>query len=883
MLATTRQIIAMLATTKRIIAVLVRLALVLLGSVAYLLVAGVAPASAHQPHDPMFTVAVSPNYANDHTIFVGTGLLSVTLATSLLLKSTDGGSTFQVSPGLPNYPITAVSLSPGYAGDETVFAGTQGGGLWKSGTGGSSWTYTGVGGSIVALALSPDYSADQTLFTSNGQGGLYKSTDGGTTWQHLVGLTAPAEAIAVSASYATDQKVFVGSPNQGIFMSADGGTTWTPMSQGLGANASISALATSPIFDTSTMQAHAVVGGPASPSRSLARHAHSRPTASNRRMHNTTSLDQTLVAGTTNAGVYVSIDGGATWSASNTGLTDSYITALVFSPSYASDQTVYVSTASGRAFKSTNGTASWTATARVPRNLTPQTSVHARAMAISPNYAADNTVFMAMFEGLNKTTNAGSSWQYEETLPPWLVRGMSISPTYSADHTVIASNYGGGMVQTTDGGSTWRTQANNINLVDCYPNATALSAPYSGGSASFAGTVYGLQKLGPTATSWAMLDMLGVSVSLRATAVSPNFANDQTVYMGTDYLETPDPITTTYQGQVISTDGAFVSFDGGKDWAPTGINGMPVHSLAVSPNFASDGTVFASSLNQGLYKSTDRGTTFAAVPGPLSTAAVDPVAISPGYATDHTVFAVVPTGPAAQRGLYRSTDGGTTWSLLPASQGFTIVSLAVSPNYAVDHTLFVGTLERSLLMSTDGGNSYAGTGLNDAYVTAVVVSPAYASDRTLYAAAYQGIWESNDGAATWRPMPIKATFSTLEPSIIRIGKWQKMTEPGADCTDVYGSSTMSDTIQFAFSGTGITWTGGKGIGYGTANVYLDGVWQQTVDLYAPSYAPQQTLYQNQALARGNHTLQIVVTGQHDPQARGSLVTVDDLVVTRSLP
>jgi hypothetical protein len=63
------------------------------------------------------------------------------------------------------------------------------------------------------------------------------------------------------------------------------------------------------------------------------------------------------------------------------------------------------------------------------------------------------------------------------------------------------------------------------------------------------------------------------------------------------------------------------------------------------------------------------------------------LAISPAYATDHTLF----TGTLGD-GVFKSTTGGASWSAM--STGLTNVfinSVAVSPAYATDQTLFAGS------------------------------------------------------------------------------------------------------------------------------------------------------------------------------------------------
>src|SRR5437870_7033894 len=78
----------------------------------------------------------------------------------------------------------------------------------------------------------------------------------------------------------------------------------------------------------------------------------------------------TLYAGAYSGGVFKSTDGGGSWTAVNTGLTDVCVRTLAIDPQ--TPATLYAGTDRGGVFKSTNGGASWTA---VNTGVTPGTFV----------------------------------------------------------------------------------------------------------------------------------------------------------------------------------------------------------------------------------------------------------------------------------------------------------------------------------------------------------------------------------------------------------------------------------------------------------------------------------------------------------------------------
>src|SRR5437764_13453305 len=136
----------------------------------------------------------------------------------------------------------------GVPGNNNLFyAGTVGGGVWKS-TDGAEWEnitdgkLPGPSHSIGAIAVAP--SDPKILYIGTGEAdirntvipgdGVYKSTDAGQTWQYA-GLrdTHSISAILVDPKdpnivYATSMgHVFTPDPNRGVFKSTDGGKPWT--------------------------------------------------------------------------------------------------------------------------------------------------------------------------------------------------------------------------------------------------------------------------------------------------------------------------------------------------------------------------------------------------------------------------------------------------------------------------------------------------------------------------------------------------------------------------------------------------------------------------------------------------------------------------------
>src|SRR6267142_1432526 len=96
----------------------------------------------------------------------------------------------------------------------------------------------------------------------------------------------------------------------------------------------------------------------------------------------------------------------------------------------------------------------------------------------------------------------------------------------------------------------------------------------------------------------------------------------------------------------------------------------------------------------------------------------------------------------------------------------------------------------------------------------------------------------------------------------------------------YSQGATAETVTpgaqatFTFTGTGIAWIGARGPQTGIALVYVDGAFVDQIDTYAPTEAPQHTVFATSGLAPGTHTLTVVSTGMRNPLSVNSWILVD---------
>ncbi len=163
----------------------------------------------------------------------------------------------------------------------------------------------------------------------------------------------------------------------------------------------------------------------------------------------------------------------------------------------------------------------------------------------------------------------------------------------------------------------------------------------------------------------------------------------------------------------------------------------------------------------GLYRSSDGGKSWTSAFDSLNLQkdlSALAVAVSPDLEDDPSIFV------GLNGGILRSPDNGRHWesTLLPSPPPV-ISALAISPNFIQDGIVFAGTLEDGMLRSSDrGGRWYAWNfGLLDLNVLCLAISPGFANDETLFLGAQSGIFRSTNGGRSWREVNLPVGFEPV--------------------------------------------------------------------------------------------------------------------------
>jgi photosystem II stability/assembly factor-like uncharacterized protein len=292
--------------------------------------------------------------------------------------SEDGGATWAVaSKGYTGAQSRDIAVDPVEPG-RVLTAGRSG--LFKSMNGGVDW----VGlqsppnrfNEFNAVAIDPK-DGRHILGASNWTKAVAESHDGGRSWamrdSHLVGET-PFAYRTLAFAPSNPELVYAGTgswisagtfsdalPGKGVYLSRDGGTTWTAANDANSNSAQVANIAVHPM-DPQTAYLAALGSGllrTTNAGSSWTRVAGPWPSTAMVRAVAFSPADPRRVFVGTNAGMYVTPDGGASWQQLPVGLLpESDLTSVVVDPT--DPQILYVSDLLSGVYRSTNGGALWT-------------------------------------------------------------------------------------------------------------------------------------------------------------------------------------------------------------------------------------------------------------------------------------------------------------------------------------------------------------------------------------------------------------------------------------------------------------------------------------------------------------------------------------------
>ncbi|MEQ8468879.1 WD40/YVTN/BNR-like repeat-containing protein [Coleofasciculus sp. E1-EBD-02] len=530
--------------------------------------------------------------------------------------------------------------------------------------------------------------------------------------------------------------------------------------------------------------------------------------------------NKTLFLSSFGDGIYKSDDAGESWIKTNKGLDSLDIDLISISPH---DADVVLATGSQKGlYKTNNGGEDWqkviendkiTAIAFLPENKNKviignnqgklnlssdggeswqqlanfRQSGAVTAIAFSPNFSSDLTFFVGTEKaGIYKTVDQGQSFlNVNQGLSDPLIKDIAVVSDSQNNLTLLASAGNQGIFRSKNGGKTWEKYSQS------------LTKDVQADSPSFEDRDH-----------------------FSYLRISPNFTEDKTVFLA-------------------GFNGLFKSTDGGRVWQELEtLSPRTIIALDVSPDYQNDSTIAIAAYNKEAYISNDQGNSWRPINKGLTIPRykkdlANPIFIevprfyeimfSPNYRNDKTLFAVL-----AYKVL-KSTDGGNNWDLIPIKtvSGYSTrgMTMAISADFVKDKTVYLATKYGGLIYkSTNGGKNFSVAGKIDHALNALVISPNFSSDQTLYASSPDGIYQTVDGGATWE-------LTTDSPELGDKTWSQLAISPNyqADQTVIAGS----DKGLFKTKDAGTTWEKIVGSAYG-GNGYVEAI------AFSPNFKNDQT-------------------------------------------
>ena len=102
-----------------------------------------------------------------------------------------------------------------------MFAGTWGGGVFRSTNGGERWRFSGLPDRIV---YDLDFDTNGVLFASTDLGEVYRSIDNGLSWLKIGVASTAIWALGIDPN---NDHIYAGTFGAGVYKSVDGGLNWT--------------------------------------------------------------------------------------------------------------------------------------------------------------------------------------------------------------------------------------------------------------------------------------------------------------------------------------------------------------------------------------------------------------------------------------------------------------------------------------------------------------------------------------------------------------------------------------------------------------------------------------------------------------------------------
>lgn len=334
----------------------------------------------------------------------------------------------------------------------TMYAGSAGGGLWKSPDLGGTWVPLTDNIPVTSIAdVAVDPSNNDILYIATGDGygyeaswqadddfwggvysaGIFKSTDGGLTWLPT-GLSYIQEELMIIQRlivHPENTNILLAATRNGIYRSTDGGDNFTVVSD-----------------------------------------VHCYDFAFN-------VLDDNTIYAVGEKDVLVTYDAGENWSILKNDLFGSN-DRMSIETTADNPLVIYVFGPSAGMKKTIDGGTTWT-TSTSPGGVNTYYGYYDNVLGVSP---LDEDLLFTGGLDIARSTNGGSSWTKKSDWAGWGgsdyvhadMKGFICSPT---DANIVYACNDGGVFKSTDKGNTWSDISDGLRIAQVYRISTSFTAP----------------------------------------------------------------------------------------------------------------------------------------------------------------------------------------------------------------------------------------------------------------------------------------------------------------------------------------------------------------------------------------------------------------------
>lgn len=560
------------------------------------------------------------------------------------------------------------------ATDGTIFyASVLGHGIFISSDDGITWSASNSG--LTRLSVQSIAVKGSTIFAGTDSSGVFLSSDNGVNW---VPANSGLNDLCIRSISIHDSAIFVGT-NHGICVSTNNGVLWTADSLGISDKA-VTAFA---VKDTILFAGTATNGVYISTLNN--NHWH-QSGLSGAFIAGLVRNDSAVIAGG-NTGVYKSSNNGSGWSQlATTKIWATYV------PIVLSGQRLFGSClmpGGSPIWSSTDNGDTWSALSIVGIG-----NINLRSLLVK------DSIILAGGEGaLFRSTDNGNNWACVEKGLPF-ARVSSVvaigSTVYAGVMSTAYNNFsGGGISLSTDNGESWSPMNSGLDEFEITSMAKAGSYLFAGGSwYTFASSNNG--------TTWNKSSTEAVSKDV--------------VQNGPDFF-------------MVSSSTIYESTDNGIHWTNKS-SGLPQYynsqaqawyRYSISSLASIDSTLFAGSVGDGVYISTDNGSHWSKTKSTHADSTINSLLVR-----NSTLYA------GSAKGVLRSTDKGLKWDTIG------LANKAINGFATKDQNMFAITTNGLFISSNDGTSwTEIDQGLEDKNVYTIAIGDEY-------------IYTGTQGQSVWR-------------------------------------------------------------------------------------------------------------------------------------